>query len=141
MGKFIVIEGIDGCGKSGAIKYLKQRLPDAVFVCDPYNQGVCSVLRDLLKHGHNNERLSKGSELLTYIAARTHLLDTIIIPALQAGHTVISDRYDLSTYAYQGKGRGFPINDLQVLLSYVDCHFTSAPVTPDKLILELEGTS
>lgn len=136
MGKFIVIEGLDGCGKSSAINYLKTKLPDVVYVCDPYNKGVCSVLRDLVKYGFNNEKLCKGSELLVYLASRLHLMNTVIIPALNEGKTVISDRFDLSTYAYQGYGKGISTQTIQVLSDYIDLNLSNRPsIAPDNYII------
>lgn len=109
-GKFIVIEGLEGAGKTTAIKtvteVLKQNhIHDIEFTREPGGTKIAEVLRDIIKNGLDNEPLTDKAELLMFYAARIQLIDNVIKPALKANKWVIGDRHDLSTQAYQGGGR------------------------------------
>jgi dTMP kinase len=105
-GLFIVIEGIDGTGKSTQAKMLKRALEEAgqtvILDREPSDGPYGKILRDSATTG----RLSPQEELDLFHKDRKHHLEEIILPALQRGETVILDRYYFSTMAYQGQ-RGF----------------------------------
>lgn len=110
MAKFIVIEGLEGAGKSTAIATIKQTLINhdlANFVAtrEPGGTPLAEAMRRLVKEPHPTEELTIQSELLLMYAARSQLVEGIIKPALAAGQWVVGDRHDLSSQAYQGGGR------------------------------------
>ncbi len=105
-GKYYVIEGLDGTGKSTLIEKLKAAHPEWVFVAEPGGTPIGQMLRALVKEGLGEEVITPISELLMFSAARTQLLSQIIAPALAEGKTVISDRNWVSTLMYQGHGFG-----------------------------------
>ncbi|WP_392566716.1 dTMP kinase [Utexia brackfieldae] len=109
-GQFIVIEGLEGAGKTTAIatvaSVLKQRgMTDLVFTREPGGTPLAETLRTLIKQGIENDPLTYKAELLMFYAARIQLIENVIMPALAAGKWVVGDRHDLSTQAYQGGGR------------------------------------
>jgi dTMP kinase len=109
-GLFIVIEGPEGAGKSTLASALADRLREAghdvVPVREPGGTGPAELARQALLDP--SSELDPETELLFVAAARAHLVQAVIRPALAAGRTVVSDRYDLSTMAYQAAGRGLP---------------------------------
>ncbi|WP_413110514.1 dTMP kinase [Thaumasiovibrio sp. DFM-14] len=111
LGKFIVIEGLEGAGKSTAISRIERVLSEFginyVNTREPGGTPLAEKMRDLIKEGHPEEPLTDMAELLLLYAARIQLVDTVIKPALARGDWVIGDRHDLSSQAYQGGGRGF----------------------------------
>lgn len=109
-GKFIVIEGLDGSGKTTTIfeivKYLNNRGINKILTThEPGGTPIANVLSILIKHGLKDEPIHDITELLMIYAARCQLLNRVIRPALFKGCWVIGDRYDLSSKAYQGGGR------------------------------------
>ncbi|MEZ7957870.1 MAG: dTMP kinase [Rubritalea sp.] len=111
-GLFIVIEGIDGTGKSTQAKMLERALVEAGHTVtldrEPSDGPFGKILRDSATTG----RLSPQQELDLFHQDRKHHLDNIIFPALQRGETVILDRYYFSTMAYQGQ-RGFDPQEIR----------------------------
>ena len=114
-GRFIVLDGIDGCGKSTQIRHLAQWLPvcglmpsTAGLICtrEPGGTPLGQSIRDLLLHTEADQVPSVTAELLLYAADRAQHVDTVIRPALLRGDWVLSDRFAGSTLAYQGYGRG-----------------------------------
>ena len=108
-GKFIVLEGLEGAGKSTAhravIEELQQQgITDLVFTREPGGTPLAEKLRQLIKY-ETEETVSDKAELLMLYAARVQLVENLIKPALAAGKWVIGDRHDLSSQAYQGGGR------------------------------------
>jgi dTMP kinase len=103
-GRFIVFEGGDGSGKDTQIELLKNHLGEEghVFVRDPGSTDIGTKLREIVLH---DKRVARTAELLMYLAARVQLAEEKIRPAIEAGKTVISNRFDLSTIAYQIYGR------------------------------------
>lgn len=137
-GKLIVIEGLEGAGKSTAvntvINFLKQHHIPTLTTREPGGTPIGEVLRQVIKNPENKGILHDKSELLLMYAARIQLVEQVIKPALQQGTWVIADRFELSTLAYQGGGRGIDekiINQLSNfaldgfkpdLILYLDIH-------------------
>ncbi|WP_448564285.1 dTMP kinase [Thalassotalea ganghwensis] len=112
-GKFIVIEGIEGAGKSTAIEVVKDVLATngIEFICtrEPGGTSMAESLREIVKSADHEEVVTEETELFLMYAARSQLLANKILPALNQGIWVVGDRHDLSSRAYQGGGR--QIND------------------------------
>ena len=113
--KFIVIEGLEGAGKTTArdtvVATLRaQGINDIVFTREPGGTPLAEKLRDLIKQGIDGEVLTDKAEVLMLYAARVQLVENVIKPALVRGSWVVGDRHDLSSQAYQGGGRGIDIN-------------------------------
>ncbi|QOI11051.1 dTMP kinase [Blochmannia endosymbiont of Colobopsis nipponica] len=109
-GKFIVIEGLEGSGKSSAIKQVAKTLRKYgiykfIITRDPGGTPLSEKLRILIKKGIDNEAITDYAELLMFYTARIQLLENVIRPALLRNIWVIGDRYDLSSQTYQGCGR------------------------------------
>lgn len=116
-GIFITFEGVDGCGKSTQAKklyhYLKKKGYRVSFIREPGGTATSEKIRRILLDRDNH--VLPLAELLLYEAARSQLAGQIILPALEAGHVVICDRYYDSTTAYQGYGRGLDLNLIERL--------------------------
>lgn len=105
-GRFITFEGIDGSGKSTQARRLAERLGgDVVLTREPGGSAGAEEIRQLLLTG-DQARWSAETEILLFTAARRDHLEKTIQPALDAGRTVISDRFADSTRVYQGATRG-----------------------------------
>lgn len=109
-GKFITVEGIEGAGKSTCVAViedvLKERgINEIVHTREPGGTKIAERLREILLTP-GEEKVFDETELLLMYAARRQLVGTVIEPALKSGKWVIGDRHDLSTFAYQGGGRG-----------------------------------
>lgn len=108
---FLVIEGLEGAGKTTACDTVasvlrEHGIQDIIFTREPGGTAISEKLRDLFKNGANGELPTVKAELLMLYAARAQLVDSVIKPALEKGSWVVSDRHDLSSQAYQGGGRG-----------------------------------
>ena len=111
-GKFIVIEGLEGAGKSTAIQQVtqvlaEQGIEEITSTREPGGTPLAEQMRALVKEGHPDEPLTDMAELLLLYAARSQLVENVIKPALNQGQWVVGDRHDMSSQAYQGGGRGF----------------------------------
>lgn len=110
-GKFIVVEGIEGAGKSSAISVIETVLAQHgiafIKTREPGGTPLAESLRDIVKSASHDEVLTQETELLLMYASRSQLLANRILPALAQGTWVIGDRHDLSSRAYQGGGRQF----------------------------------
>ena len=131
MTSFIVLEGLDGSGKTTQAKALLQRLRrrniPALLTHEPGGTPMGEQLRRWLK---GRPDLSPLAELTLFIAARAQLVEKVITPALKSGVTVLSDRYTASTVAYQGHGRGLDLD----LIRNLNLAATGG-LTPDMTIL------
>ncbi|NRB68914.1 MAG: dTMP kinase [Vibrio sp.] len=108
--KFIVIEGLEGAGKSTAINAVLDTLKQAGIekvtnTREPGGTALAEKLRTLVKQDHEGEELQDMTELLLMYAARVQLVENVIKPALDSGTWVVGDRHDMSSQAYQGGGR------------------------------------
>jgi dTMP kinase len=110
-GFFLVLEGPEAAGKSTLARSLGRRMrddgTDPVMVREPGGTPVAEALRHELLDAARE--WTPAMELLYLVTARADLVTRVIRPALMAGRTVLSDRYDLSTIAYQGAGRELPL--------------------------------
>lgn len=108
-GHFVVIEGVEGAGKSTALQTAKNVLtpyvPRLIQTREPGGTAVGELLRSLLQKKDLPTPMNSQAELLLFYAARVQLLDEVIYPALSQGQWVLGDRFELSTWAYQGGGR------------------------------------
>jgi len=107
---FITFEGIDGCGKSTQMRMLASHLRlqgrEVVTTREPGGTQLGSRIRSVVLDA--DEQVDPLAELLLYAADRAQHVRTLVRPALDSGHVVLSDRYADATVAYQGAGRGFP---------------------------------
>lgn len=121
-GKLIVIEGLEGAGKSTAvstvIEFLNQLKIKALTTREPGGTAIGEVLRDLIKNPEYKDILDDKSELLLLYTARIQLIEQVIKPALKQGVWVIADRFELSTLAYQGGGRGLDQKMIEQLSAF-----------------------
>ncbi|HTL06193.1 MAG TPA: dTMP kinase [Gemmatimonadales bacterium] len=134
-GFFVVLEGPEGAGKTTLARQLAERFRaaghDPVMVREPGGTPAAEALRQELLHADRS--WTPERELLYLAAARADLVGQIIRPALDAHRVVLSDRYDLSTMAYQAAGRGLPLP----MVSWVNSAATGG-LRPDlTLILDL----
>ena len=113
-GRFLVMEGIDGCGKTTQMQRLAEWLPGSglmpsgaqlVQTREPGGTPLGQALRQLLLHPPEAVAPGPVAELLLYAADRAQHVDQVIRPALERGDWVLSDRFAGSTLAYQGYGR------------------------------------
>lgn len=118
-GKFISFEGIDGAGKSSHIAWLLEQLAangvSVVSSREPGGTPLGEKLREIIL----NDEMQPATEALLAFAARQENVLSVIQPALANGHWVLCDRFTDSTFAYQGHGRGFPLEKLAQLESWV----------------------
>ena len=141
-GRFLVLEGIDGCGKTTQLQRLSAWLPtsglmppgaELVVTREPGGTALGRALRQLLLHPPGDAAPGSTAELLLYAADRAQHVQQCINPALAAGHWVLSDRFSGSTAAYQGYGRGLPLPLIEQLAG-----IATGGLRPDlTLLLEL----
>ena len=141
-GRFLVLEGIDGCGKTTQIEKLRHWLPTSglmpagaqlLVTREPGGTELGQALRQLLLHPPGQAAPCSTAELLLYAADRAQHVQQSIVPALEAGHWVLSDRFCGSTAAYQGYGRGLSL-ELIDQLALIACRGLQPDLT---LLLEL----
>ena len=110
--RLITFEGIDGSGKSTQIKLLNEWFEslniDTINIREPGGNDVSELIRSILLD--KNNRIDSFSETLLFLASRSQLTDTMIIPAIQKDKFIICDRFIDSTVVYQGYGRGLDID-------------------------------
>jgi len=116
-GALIVFEGAEGAGKSTQLRLVSEWLTargfEVVAVREPGGTVVGDQIRRLLLDPASD--IGARSEALLFMASRAQLVEREIRPALVSGATVLVDRFFLSTYAYQGAGRGLPEDDLRTV--------------------------
>ena len=136
-GKFIVLEGIDGCGKTTQINELSKWLPKSglikkdttlITTREPGGSILGREIREMILNTNKSNPPSILTELLLYSADRAEHISKIILPALQRGNWVISDRFSGSTLAYQGYGRKINIDIIKKLENIV-CQNISPDLT------------
>jgi dTMP kinase len=115
-GIFIVLEGPDGSGKSTMAKkigkYFKEKGREIEFTREPGGTSISEKIRDIILDNNNTE-MDYRTEALLYAAARAQLVSQKIIPWLNDGKIVISERYVYSSLVYQGLGRNLGIDEVK----------------------------
>jgi dTMP kinase len=123
-GRLVVLEGIDGCGKTTQLESLGRWLPASglmpagarlVTSREPGGTPLGQALRQLLLHPPSASVPCSDAELLLYAADRAQHVTTLLRPALERGDWVLCDRFTGSTAAYQGHGRGLDLERIAVL--------------------------
>lgn len=118
-GKFITLEGLDGAGKTTHVAWLADHLRvhgrTVVVTREPGGTPLGERLRDLVLQ----EPMHADTEALLMFAARQEHLQSLILPALDAGQWVVCDRFTDATMAYQGGGRGISLDRLAILERWV----------------------
>jgi len=136
-GTFISFEGIEGTGKSTQAKllytYLREKGADVILTEEPGGTQISIKIREVLLSVEHKE-MSPLTELLLYNASRAQHIQEVIMPALDRGAMVITDRFTDSTLAYQGYGRGL---DLQ-LIDSIDLIATGRLKPDITLLLDLD---
>jgi len=126
---FVTLEGIDRSGKTTKAALLREALgPDTLLLREPGGTEAGERVRDLLKDAELE--LDARAELLLFCAARAELCSSVIRPALDAGRSVICDRFVDSTAAYQGAARGLGVELVEGLNE-----IATAGCTPDVTLL------
>ena len=124
-GKFITLEGIDGAGKSTHLDCLADFFHNqgktVVVTREPGGTPLGERLREFLLD--SRQIMHAETEALLMFAARREHLDKVILPALDQGSWVISDRFTDASFAYQGGGRGIPVHKLAQLEDWVQEDF------------------
>jgi dTMP kinase len=124
-GKFITLEGIDGAGKSTHLQWLEKELSGrgktVVVTREPGGTRLGEALRQLLLD--TGQAMHAETEALLMFAARREHLDKVILPGLERGDWVISDRFTDASFAYQAGGRGLAAKKLAELEHWVQGEF------------------
>ncbi|HBC72021.1 MAG TPA: dTMP kinase [Coxiellaceae bacterium] len=130
---FITLEGIEGAGKSTAVRFLAEYLRkfniDFILTREPGGTEIAEKIRRVILD-HYQEKMHPDTEMLLYFAGRAQHLNQVIIPALQRGQWVICDRFTDATYAYQGGGRGLSQEKISILEQWVQ-----SDLRPDHTLL------
>jgi dTMP kinase len=117
--KFIVLEGIDGSGKSTNLKFIKNFLENKELKVTTTREPGGTVIGEELRHMVLTTKMSIETEILIMFASRSELLNNTVIPSLKQDRFVICDRFTDSTYAYQGGGKNFDLNKISILEKWV----------------------
>lgn len=126
-GLFVVFEGVEGSGKSTQARLLGDRLAargvDCVVTREPGGTAAGEEIRRIVLHG---DAIPARAELLLILAARAVFVEEVVRPALDRGAVVVADRFELSSLAYQGYGRGLPLDEVRRLNA-----FATGGIAPD----------
>ena len=121
-GRFITIEGVEGAGKSSVVHYIQDLLKEMDIPCvvtrEPGGTPIAEAIRKILLSRYD-EMMCPDTELLLMFAGRAQHISQVILPALQRGQWVISDRFTDASFAYQGGGRGIPLSHIRELAAWV----------------------
>ncbi|MFZ2235447.1 MAG: dTMP kinase [Dokdonella sp.] len=136
-GKLITLEGGEGAGKSTVLAAIRDRLGEHgiahAVTREPGGTPLGEGVRELVLGAHLGGQVCAESELLLMFAARAQLVREVFLPALGAGTWIVSDRYVDASYAYQGAGRGQPVDRIAALEEWA-CAGVRADLT---LLLDL----
>lgn len=135
-GRFFVLDGVDGCGKSTQAELLVRALagsgPDPLHLREPGSTAIGEALRAILLDSATP--LSATTELLLFAAARRAMLDELVEPALREGRDVVCERFHPSTFAYQAVGAGLDPDAVMDLLEV----WVGTPAPDLVLLLDLD---
>lgn len=136
-GLFLAFEGVEGSGKSTQVRLLADALRAAgvetVVAREPGSTPLGERVRATVL-GDVGLEVPARSELFLMLAARAAFVEQVVLPAVRAGRVVIADRFELSTLAYQGAGRGLPLDEVRACN-----HVATGGVRPDvTVLLELD---
>ena len=130
---FITFEGSEGSGKSTqarlAFHYLKNKKFPVIFLREPGGVAISEAIRKILLEVKNT-RMTDECETLLYMAARSQVIEEVIVPALKKGKVVLCDRFLDSTVVYQGYGNGVDIDFIKTLGQFV-----TKGISPDLTLL------
>jgi len=120
-GLFVVLEGVEGAGKTTQLRLLRDRLLQAGLPVrearEPGGTALGEAVRGILLD-RRELTISPESELLLMLAARAAFTRELVGPALQRGEVMLADRFESSTFAYQGYGRGLPLEAVRALNAF-----------------------
>ena len=148
-GLFITFEGIEGSGKTTQIQRLSKDLTQAGhMVCvtrEPGGTSISEQIRNIFLNPNHRE-MTPITELLLIAAGRAQHVSQVILPGLEAGMTVLSDRFSDATVAYQGYGRGLNVEYLEELNSFgTDGIFPDLTIIldidPDQAVQRMQDTA
>jgi len=121
-GKFITVEGIEGVGKSTNVEFLSKAIEarghSVLTTREPGGTPMAERIRELLLN-HGDEPMPDVAELLLMFASRSLHVNNVIAPAIASGTWVVCDRFVDASRAYQGGGRGLPMEDIDQIASLV----------------------
>ncbi len=131
---FLVLEGIDGCGKTTqarrVVEELKKRGVEPLHLHEPGGTVLGERLRSLILTPDANVEIHSRAEALLYSAARAELVRMVLMPAIKERKSIVCERYYYSTLAYQGYGLVEDTGPLQSLSAYA-----TQMVKPDRVVL------
>lgn len=136
-GRFLVLDGLDGCGKSTQARRLVERLRaeghDVLHTREPGGTRTGEAIRALLLDPTRGE-MSLRAELLLYMASRAQIVEEVLRPAIEAGKVVVCERYLSSSIAYQGVAGGLGADEVARVGT-----FATGGLAPDlTLILDID---
>jgi len=133
-GRLITFEGPEGGGKTTQIRktalFLRKKGHAVLILREPGGTKTGEAVRQILLDRKQN-RMTPQTELLLYLAARAQIVGEKILPALEKGIIVLLDRFEDSTVAYQGYGRGIPLNAIEM----VSCSLVRGVLKPDLTVI------
>lgn len=121
-GKFIVLEGCDGSGKTTVINKLKEKYKNnskVLFLKETESTELGKAIRDIILNNNNATELEVATQLYLFTAARIELIEKVIKPKLKEGYTIFCDRFALSTWAYQNSMDNKLSSVIHLLLSTI----------------------